>query len=145
MILKPKIGTDKLQFGMKQNDVISIIGNPDKQFNDDEKNIIFLYNELKLRLTFYEDEQFRFGYLISSNPDLVVFDSKIIGLGGLEVKNELIEKDIKSWEQEDFDSTENYFNESNWLTLQVEFGIIIRVEIGAIINDNDEFDWKFKG
>lgn len=145
MILKPKIGIDKLQFGMKQNDVISIIGNPDKQFNDDEKNIIFLYNELKLRLTFYEDEQFRFGYLISSNPDLVVFDSKIIGRGGLEVKNELIEKDIKSWEQEDFDSTENYFNESNWLTLQVEFGIIIRVEIGAIINDNDEFDWKFKG
>ncbi|MEY2629570.1 MAG: hypothetical protein RLZZ469_465, partial [Bacteroidota bacterium] len=26
-----------------------------------------------------------------------------------------------------------------------EFGDVVRVEIGAIIKDNDEFDWKFKG
>ncbi len=145
MLVIPKTGTDKLQFGMKQSDVILILGNPDKKFNDDDKNIIFLYNDLKLRLTFYEDEQFRFGYLISSNPDLVLFDLNVIGQDGLDVKNKLIFDGIKTWEQESFDSTENYFNESNWLTLQVEFGTIIRVEIGAIINDKDEFDWKFKG
>jgi hypothetical protein len=45
---------------------------------------------------------------------------------------------------EDFDSFENHFNESNWLILQTEFDDVIRVEIGAIIKDNDEFDWKFK-
>jgi hypothetical protein len=50
---------------------------------------------------------------------------------------------FKSWEIEDFDSTENHFNESNWLILQSEFGLVVKVEIGAIINDKDEFDWKF--
>ena len=93
-----------------------------------------------MRLTFYEDEGFRLGYIISSNPELTLLDKKVIGNNVEGVKQDL---PFKTWEQEDFDSTENHFNESNWLTLQSEYGIIIRVEIGANINDKDEFDWKF--
>jgi hypothetical protein len=51
--------------------------------------------------------------------------------------------EIKEWEEEDFDSTTNYFNETNWLIFQTEYDQILRVELGAIINDKDEFDWKF--
>lgn len=142
MKINPKNGIDQLLFGMKQSDVIALYGNPDKQFEDDDSNIIFLYNDKKLRLTFYEDENFRLGYLITSNADCTLLDQKIIGRNVEEVKNQL---PFKSWETESFDSTENHFNESNWLILQSEYEIIIRIEIGAIINDNDEFDWKFKG
>lgn len=141
MILNPKNGIDKLLFGMQQKDVVAIYGKPDKEFKDDDENIIYLYNKEKLRLTFYEDENFKLGYIISSNPELLLLDKKIIGRNCIELKSEL---PFKSWEVEDFDSTENHFNESNWLTLQSEFGIVIRVEIGAIINDNDELEWKFK-
>lgn len=141
MKLNPKNGIDQLLFGMKQNDVIAIYGNPDKQFKDDDGNIIYLYNQQKWRLTFYEDEDFRFGYIITSNPEVTLLDSKVIGRNVEEVKTTL---PFKSWEKEDFDATVNHFNESNWLILQSEFETIIRVEIGAIINDNDEFDWKFK-
>ena len=141
MNIIPKNGFDKLLFGMKQKDVIAICGSPDKQFEDDDKNVIFLYYPLKLRLTFYEDEDFRLGYIITSNSDAILLDKKIIGRNVAEVMQEL---PFKSWEMETFDSTENHFNESNWLILQSEFGIIIRLEIGAIINDNDTFDWKFK-
>lgn len=142
MKINPKNGIDLLLFGMRQHDVIAIYGSPDKQFEDDDKNIIFLYNKEKLRLTFYEDENFRLGYLITSNPDCMVLDQKLIGRNVNDVKEAL---PFKTWETEDFDSTENHFNESNWLILQSEFEEIIRVEVGAIINDNDEFDWKFKG
>lgn len=141
MKINPKNGIDKLLFGMKQKDVEALYGKPNKQFKDDDGNIIYLYNTEKLRLTFYEDENFRLGYLISSNPDLILLDKNVIGRNVEEVKNEL---PFKTWENEDFDSTENHFNESNWLILQSEFEIIVKVEIGAIINDNDEFDWKFK-
>lgn len=141
MKINPKNGIDKLLFGMKQKDVEALYGKPNKQFNDEDGNIIYLYNTEKLRLTFYEDENFRLGYLISSNPDLILLDKNVMGRNVEEVKNEL---PFKTWEQEDFDSTENHFNESNWLILQSEFETIVRVEIGAIINDNDEFDWKFK-
>jgi hypothetical protein len=52
---------------------------------------------------------------------------------------------FKSWEKEDFDSVTNHFNESNWLTLQSEYGEVIRVEIGAMIDEvTDAFLWRFK-
>lgn len=142
MKINPKNGVDQLLFGMKQNHVEAIYGKPTKQFVDDDGNSIYLYYNEKLRLTFYEDEAFRLGYIITSNTDATLLEKKVIGRNVAEIKSEL---PFTSWEQEDFDSTENHFNESNWLILQSEFGIIIRVEIGAIIKDNDEFDWKFKG
>jgi len=141
MKLNPKTGIDQLLFGMKQKDVISLYGNPDKEFKDDDGNVIFLYYQNQWRLTFYEDEDFRLGYIITSFPEIKLLDKNVIGRNVEEVKQEL---PFKSWETEDFDSTVNHFNESNWLILQSEFGIIIRLEIGAIINDNDTFDWKFK-
>jgi hypothetical protein len=141
MKINPKNGVDQLLFGMKQNHVEAIYGKPTKQFVDDDGNSIYLYYNEKLRLTFYEDEAFRLGYIITSNTDATLLEKKVIGRNVAEIISEL---PFTSWEQEDFDSTENHFNESNWLILQSEFGIIIRVEIGAIIKDNDEFDWKFK-
>lgn len=141
MKLNPKNGIDKLLFGMLQKDVESLYGNPDKNFKDDDDNVIYLYNKEKFRLTFYKDEKFKLGYIITSNEETTLINNKIIGANINILKLEL---PFKTWEQEDFDSTENHFNESNWLLLQSEYNCVIRVEIGAIINDKDEFDFKFK-
>lgn len=141
MIINPKNGVDQLLFGMKQSHVEAIYGQPSKQFKDDDGNVIYLYNDQKLRLTFYEDEAFRLGYIITSNTEATLLGTTVMGKNVTQIKNEL---PFKNWEEEDFDSTENHFNESNWLILQAEYDTIIRVEIGAIIKDNDEFDWKFK-
>jgi len=141
MTVNLKNGIDNLLFGMKQKDVEAILGKPNKQFLDDDKNVIYLYNKEKLRLTFYEDEDFRLGYIITSNPSATVLSHKVIGKNIEEVKNAL---PIKDWETEDYDSTINHFNESNWLIFQTEFEEVIRIELGAIINDKDEIEWKFK-
>ena len=140
MIINLKNGVDKLIFGMKQKDVEALYGKADKQYNDEDGNIICLYNQQKWSLTFYEDEEYRLGYIITSHPDATVLGDKVIGKNIEETKLSL---PFKSWEKEDFDTLENHFNESNWLILQSEYNDIIRVEIGAIINDKDEFDWKF--
>ena len=142
MIINLKNGIDQLLFGMKQKDVETLYGKPSKQFNDDDGNIIYLYNDQKLRLTFYEDEDYRLGYIITSNAEATVLNQKVIGKNIEQIKADL---PFTTWEVEEFDSTENHFNESNWLILQAEFNTIIRAEVGAIIKDNDEFDWKFKG
>ena len=141
MIIKLKNGIDNLLFGMKQKDVELLYGKPSKQYTDEEGNVICLYNRQKWSLTFYEDEEFRLGYIICSHPEATILDKKVLGRNIEMVKAEL---PFKSWAKEDFDTTENHFNESNWLILQSEYDDIIRVEIGAIIKDNDEFDWKFK-
>ena len=146
MKINPKTGIDQLVFGMKQKDVKALYGNPDKQYEDEDSNVIYLYNDKKIRLTFYEDEDFRLGYLISSHPELELFSENILGRSWKIVEDLLTSKNIKSLEKENFDSVDNYFNESNWMIFQVEYNEVIRFELGAVFNEKaDEFDWKFKG
>ena len=141
MIINLKQGLDKLLFGMWQKDVIALYGTPNKTCYDDEGNVIFLYYLQKLSLTFYQDEDFRLGYIICSHPEITILSKKVIGTNIHFIKSEL---PFKSWTLEAIDIIENHFNESNWLILQSEYDEVKRIEIGAIITDSDEFDWKFK-
>lgn len=143
MKINTKNGIEKLLFGMKQNDVAAIYGKPDKNYKDEDDNIIFAYNALKMRLTFYQEEEFKLGYIVASSPELTLFENKIIGKNISDAKKDLASKGIVKFTQEDFDTYENYFNEDNWIILQTEFDEVVKFEIGAIINDKDEFDWKF--
>jgi hypothetical protein len=139
-----KNGIDKLIFGMKQKDVTTIYGKPDRNYKDEDDNVIFAYNTLKIRLTFYKEEDFKLGYMVASNPNLELFGYKVINRKISEVKKELATKGVVNFTQEEFDTFENYFNEDNWIIFQTEFEEVVKVEIGAIINQKDEFDWKFK-
>ena len=144
MKINLKNGIDKLLFGMKQKDVIALYGKPNREYKDEDDNLIFAYNELKMRLTFYEDEDFRLGYIVASSPNLELFGNAIIGKKISEVQDQLKKNGIVKFTTEDFDNFENYFNEDNWFILQTEFDEVTKLEIGAIINNKDEFDWKFK-
>jgi hypothetical protein len=143
MKINLKNGIDKLLFGMKQNDVSAIYGKPDRNYKDEDDNVVFAYNKLKMRLTFYQEEELKLGYIVASSADLDLFGNRIIGKKISEVKKELINKGITKFTQEEFDTFENYFNEDNWIILQTEFEEVVKFEIGAIINQKDEFDWKF--
>lgn len=138
-----KSGIDKLLFGMKQSDVIAIYGKPDKNYKDEDDNVIFVYNAQKMRLTFYQEEAFRLGYIVASSVALDLMGLPVIGKTIGDAKKELAEKGLVKFTQEEFDTFENYFNEDNWLILQTEFDEVVKVEVGAIINNKDEFDWKF--
>jgi hypothetical protein len=105
--------------------------------------VIFAYNSQKMRLTFYQEEAFRLGYIVASHQDLTILGIQVIGKNSAEVKKQLAEKGLTKFTQEAFDTFENYFNEDNWIILQTEFDEVVKVEIGAIINSKDEFDWKF--
>ena len=143
MKINLKSGIDKLLFGMKQNDVTAALGKPDKNYKDEDDNVIFVYNTQKVRLTFYQEEDLKLGYLVASSYDLEVFGFKLIGRKITDVKKDLATKGITKYNQETFDTFENYFNEDNWFILQTEFDEVVKFEIGAIINEKDEFDWKF--
>ena len=144
MKINPKNGIDQLIFGMKQNDVTAIYGKPDRNYKDEDDNVIFAYNKLKMRLTFYVEEGFKLSYIVASSADLSLFEHKIINRKIIDVKKDLAAKGISKFTQEEFDTFENYFNEENWIIFQTEFDEVVKFEIGAIINQKDEFDWKFK-
>ena len=142
MKINLKNGIDKLLFGMLQKDVIAIYGKPSKSYKDEDENVIFLYNAQKLRLTFYVEEDLKLGYIVSSNDSLTLFDKNVLGKDIETIKKDFLSHGLKTWEEEAFDTYENYFNEDFWIIVQTEFGVAVKVEIGAIIK-NDEFEWKF--
>lgn len=143
MKINLKNGIDKLLFGMKQKDVEAIYGKPDRNYKDEDENQILVYNKLKARLTFYQEEDFKLGYIVASSAELELFGNTIIGKKITEIKKDLASKNITKFTQEEFDTFENYFNEENWIIFQTEFEEVVKFEIGAIINSKDEFDWKF--
>ena len=144
MKINPKHGIDQLLFGMKLKDVAAIYGNPDKEYQDEDDNRIVLYYAQKMRLTFYKDEDFRLGYIIAAGDNLELYENKIIGRKAPEVRSEFEKKGLIKWTKESYDTFENWFNEEQWIVLQTEFDEVVKFELGAIINDQDEFDWKFK-
>ena len=144
MKINLKSGVGELLFGMKEKDVKAVYGEPSRQYKDDDSNIIYLYNDKKLRLTFYQDEEFRLGYIIVSSPSAEIFGSKVITEKWNAIEALAKENGIKDFEKESFDTVDNHFNEANWIIFQVEFEDVIKIELGATINKNDEFDWKFK-
>jgi hypothetical protein len=100
MEIKPKIGIGELKFGMKLSDVIKILGNPDseKAEKDAEHRIIVVFNKHRLRLTFYENENNKLGYIISSNQNLSYNGINIMNSNIDFIKKEVFGSIINEWE-----------------------------------------------
>jgi hypothetical protein len=48
--------------------MLPIYGKPDRNYKDEDDNVIFAYNSL-IRLTFYKEEEFKLGYMVASNQN----------------------------------------------------------------------------
>ena len=143
MEIKLKYGIDNLLFGMKEQDVTKILGKPDTQYKDEEENIVFMYNSRKLRLVFYKEEAYRLGYMTTTNPNVKLFTEKVIGKNWSEVYPVLEKNKVKSFETDTSEGMISYFNEENWLFIHVDYNEIVKIEVGAVFSDKDEFDWRF--
>lgn len=129
---------------MKQEHVESVYGKPNFKYFDEDENIILGFNSLQSRLTFYADEDFRLGYITSISKDLSFFETNIVGKSKEEVLNLFKNNKVEKWETEILDGVEMLFNEDNWVFLHFDYNELVKVEIGAVFNNQDEFDWKFK-
>lgn len=143
MEIKLKYGIDNLLFGMKEQDVTKILGKPDTQYKDEEENVVFMYNSRKLRLIFYKEESFRLGYMTTTNPIIKLFNTTVIGKNWSDVFSVLEKNKVKSFETDTVEGMISYFNEENWLFFHVDYNEIVKIEIGAVFSDKDEFDWRF--
>jgi len=144
MIVKPSVGFDQVKFGMTELEVIALLGKPDLiavDDDDDDQNIVYQYNDLKAKLTFYTNENNRLSYIRTTNPNAVINNINIIDQPLNIVLNGL--KTSKSdWEEELYFSFNAYFNQKMWLTLHEEFGRVTTIEMGTTyINDTDEINW----
>ena len=144
MEIKLKYGIDNLLFGMKEQDVTKILGKPDSSYKDEDENVVFVYNSRKLRLTFYKEEDYRLGYMTTSNPIIKLFNTTLIGKNWSEIYPVLEKNKIKSFESDTAEGIVSYFNEENWLFFHLDYNEIVKIELGAVFKEKeDDFDWKF--
>lgn len=144
MEIKLKYGIDNLLFGMKEHDVIKILDKPDSSYKDEDENVVFIYNSRKLRLTFYKEEDFRLGYMTTSNSMVKLFNTSLIGKNWSEVYPILEKNKVKYFESNTSEGILSYFNEENWLFFHLDYNEIVKIELGAVFKEKeDDFDWKF--
>lgn len=144
MEIKLKYGIDNLLFGMKEHDVIKILGKPDSSYKDEDENVVFIYNSRKLRLTFYKEEDFRLGYMTTSISMVKLFNTSLIGKNWSEVYPILEKNKVKYFESDTSEGILSYFNEENWLFFHLDYNEIVKIELGAVFKEKeDDFDWKF--
>ena len=142
MELKPKIGIDNLTFGLNKLEVIKILGEPNRVFEmeDDDNELTLEWNEKKLRLTFYKNENEKFGYLRTSNTKLTYNGHLIINSNSQFAKEEIF-CELLEWEKEEYEFLTVYFNENYWLSLNCEYGKVIDIEMGVTFKDDENYDW----
>lgn len=142
MQLKPGFGIDQLKFGLRENDIINLIGQPDKTFTDedDDNNLIYRYNQLKISLTFYKHEDGRLGYIRCANPEISYNNSKLIG-EPIALVTETILGTFHNWEIDHYDFFDTYLHIENWIVLNVEYEVVCDVEIGVPYNEDDTCKW----
>ena len=70
-------------------------------------------------------------------------DTTIIGKNWSDVFPILEKNNVKSFETDTVEGMMSYFNEANWLFVHVDYNEIVKIEVGAVFSDKDEFDWKF--
>ncbi len=144
MELKPKVGIDNFEFGLRVADIENLLGTPDKKWTDadDKSELLYQYDNLMLRLTFYNSEDGKLGYIRCSNPKLLYKGKKIIGEKLKATKTLFADITSDNWEIEDYDTFEIHFNENNWLTLNADYQRVTGIEIGVPFLNDNEYDWR---
>jgi hypothetical protein len=85
MKINLKNGIDQLIFGMKQK-MLPLYTVSQIEIIRMKMTTLFSYNTLKIRLTFYKEEEFKLGYMVASNPKLELFGNKVVNRKISEVK-----------------------------------------------------------
>lgn len=140
MTIKPGIGINDIKFGMFENQVFNLIGKPSKIIideDDEDKNQVYQYDELKLRLTFYNEYKGKLGYIRVANPKIEINGNPIIGIQIEDVFKSYGIK-IKDWNKENYFTFNCYFNENKWTTLNEEYGTVTDIEFGYLFDKKRE-------
>ncbi|MEP1444997.1 MAG: hypothetical protein ABJK37_02625 [Paraglaciecola sp.] len=135
MEIKLGIGLDGISFGVSQDYLKELIGEPDKIDLDNDEFPLLKYN--KLMCTFWMDENDRVHWIQSSNPLLFLQNTKVIGMEVIDILSKLASVFGYSHEFEDYGSMESYSFPEHELEIQSEYGIVTNICFGHYWKDDE--------
>lgn len=137
MIANIGIGYDEILFGMTQDDVCKIWGNPDKIITCRDDGIEWIYNDLEIKIFFGNEENERLYSIEVFDKDAIYLSHTIIGMSIDEFKCFMASKGCESFEYEEYSYFETIYCDSLNTTFTVEFGKISSFEFSPLFGKDD--------
>nr|WP_293294517.1 hypothetical protein [Allomuricauda sp.] len=136
MELKPQIGIDNIKFGMSQNEVIEILGDPDRIIldQDEKEQLILEFFKMKLHLVFYLNGGAKLGSIRTSNPNVIFNGKRIIGTQVGFAKKVIFLDTTEDWEIVVHEFSVAHNNGEFSLILNEEYGTVTHIELGTIFD-----------
>ncbi len=144
MEIKLGIGLDNVIFGIKEDKIVKILGEPDKKNEVDEEvpyARVLYYNEQQTKYKFDQEENFRLYSIETYNANVIMFDKKIIGTKKEALLKLLKEKHVAQLEFEDYFSFETIHSDQINTTFTMEFDRVISIEFSPLLLDEFTIQW----
>lgn len=139
------VGYGKILFGMKENEIIQVLGDPDKIIDAREDGIEYLYNSLKLKLFFGYEEDDRLYSIEVFDKDVTFLSYQIIGMPFEDFEKIMIAKGYNSCEHDDYAYFNTVYYEEINTTFTMEFDEIKSFEFSPLFEeDKDTIIWPVK-
>jgi hypothetical protein len=135
-------GIDNILFGMNEDELINLLGTPDKiVVDDDQESKDLYYYNLKLGLKIEPLNDNRLGWIEILNKGASWGNINPWELDR-EVLLELLSKSLgETFELDDYGRMESYSFNKNWVELQYQFGELSSFNFGVLYGEDDEPLW----
>lgn len=142
MEIKIGIGLDNLVFGMSQDDVKSILGEPNKIDNDKYvSGSRYYYNSKMITIRFDGDEDFKLFSIEVFNDEVIFFGQKVIGNFKKDIEKLLRDNGYSDFEYEDYVSFDTLFCDEIYSTFNFEFDRLRSIEFSPLFIDDNVIAW----
>ncbi|MBN1499713.1 MAG: hypothetical protein JW982_06150 [Spirochaetes bacterium] len=144
MEIKIGIGLDNVFFGIKEDKLIQLLGDPDR-INEIDMELpdsrILYYNDQFTKYKFDKNENYRLYSIETYNPMVIMFDKKLIGMKKDALLKLLKEKNVAHLEFEDYYSFEIIHSDQINTTFMIEFDRLTSIEFSPLLLDEDTIQW----
>lgn len=148
----PGYGFGELKFGLGKDEVLNLVGKPDRQSLDNDEfgnTLTYHYSAKRFSLYFEEEDNFSLSCIETDNPDLIFFDEKIIGFSRDRLVKMIDDRNLGDYEEtvEEAEGVKEEDLETCILVAEIETNFyfyddkLISVQIGVLYSDEDEVCW----
>ena len=127
-------GLSNIIFGMSENDIVAILGKPDRIITCREDGKEFLYNSLKIKLFFGFEEGNRLYSIEVFRKNVTFLSTEVIGMSFGALLSFMKENGYEKYKINDFEDFNTIFFDQCNTSFTIKFNEVISFEFSPLFN-----------
>ncbi len=129
-------GLSNIIFGMNENDIVAILGKPDRIITCREDGEEFLYNSLKIKLFFGIEEGNRLYSIEVFRKNVTFLSTEVIGMSFEALLSFMKENGYEEYKINDFEDFNTIFFDQCNTSFTIKFNEVISFEFSPLFNSD---------